>query len=96
MLTPACDANGCSDATIPWRVMIIERPWVRPSSSAAAENWAAVSITKKTLAVSKCNALPRQLPPAEQSRKVRKAGIGNIEFAAGVTLIGLLRECNSL
>jgi hypothetical protein len=76
--------------------MTIERAWVRPSGSTAGESFAAVSITKRREAGSKRNVLPKRLQKAVFSWEVRNAGIGNVEFATAIRLIGPMGECNLL
>jgi hypothetical protein len=74
--------------------MTIERPWVRPSGSAAGERLAEVSIKRRMLAGKLCNALPRHLQQAEPIRDLRNVGISNVGIAAVIRLIGIVRKCN--
>src|SRR5664279_551100 len=94
IVAPICDASGCSVATIPCRVMTIERACDRSADAVAGQRLPAESRTKRMLVGSKCDAPPRHIWQVDPVREVRIIGIGNIEAAADTKLIRFLGNRN--
>ncbi len=49
IVAPICDASGCSVATMPWRVITIERACERSAAPTRGQKFAAASRTRRIM-----------------------------------------------
>ena len=64
IVAPICDANGCSVATMPWRVMTIERACDRSAAPAGAQKITPASNDRRSPASLRTHGLPGRFKQA--------------------------------